>query len=155
MVLRYLILILKNLNSSFKLGAKKWEANIIRIQNAKTLFVMIDKGFIGNPKLSAKAKGALVYLLSLPPNWELKVKADMKHFTDGELSICNGLKRTDAARLCSYMSERIRDEQGTFGHQSLVNFLKPRRVRGVMNHLNPNSTSFCSKKLAMFMPGHH
>ena len=122
------------------------EANIIRIQKRENPFVMIDKAFIRNPKLSAKAKGLLVYLLSLPPTWQPKVRELTKHFTDGELSIRNGLKELMQQGYAHH--ERIRDEQGTFTTSRWLIFETPQGKLGSVfePYLNPNSTSNDQKR---------
>ena len=121
------------------------EANIIRIQKRENPFVMIDKAFIRNPKLSAKAKGLLVYLLSLPPNWELKVKELLEHFTDGESSIRNGLKELMQQGYAYY--EQPRDDKGNFAAGRWIIFETPQGNWQPHTEplLNPDSVSHIHK----------
>jgi hypothetical protein len=67
---------------------------IFRVVKNKN-FVVLDKGFLANENLSAKAKGILAYLLSLPDNWNLSISELTKHFKDGEKSIRSGVNYHD------------------------------------------------------------
>ena len=42
---------------------------VIRVQKRPSSFVMMDKSFLEDTRLSYKAKGILAYLLSKPDNW--------------------------------------------------------------------------------------
>lgn len=66
-------------------------SNIIRIEK-KENFVVLDKGFLNNKKLSWKAKGILAYMLSKPNDWVFYIDELIKHATDGERSFRAGLK---------------------------------------------------------------
>jgi len=78
----------------------EYKANeIIRIQKKESNFVILDKTFINDPRLSFKAKGILTYLLSKPDNWTIRIKDLMNHSQDGEHSIYSGLNELKA---CGY-----------------------------------------------------
>ena len=73
-------------------------------------FTVIPNEIFRDYELSAKAKGILTTLLSLPPNWEFSEKGLQKLFTDGLSSIKSGIKELEAA---GYVArERIRNEKG-------------------------------------------
>jgi hypothetical protein len=59
--------------------------------NKENPYVKLDKGFLQSPDLSAKAKGLLAYLLSLPSDWRICLSHLVKVFSDGEASIRSGL----------------------------------------------------------------
>lgn len=81
-------------------------------------FVMMDKGFLQNPKLSAKAKGVLAYILSLPDDWVIYQKELLRHFKDGRVSIETAL---DELEMHGYLAkERTRDEKGRLGHYDIT-----------------------------------
>jgi hypothetical protein len=84
---------------------------IFRIVKNKN-FVVLDKGFLLNENLSAKAKGILAYLLSLPDDWKLSIVELTKHFKDGEKSIRSGIKELIDAGYITY--ENPRDESGRY-----------------------------------------
>lgn len=81
-------------------------------------FVMMDKGFLQNPELSAKAKGVLAYILSLPDDWVIYQKELLRHFKDGRVSIETAL---DELETHGYLTkERTRDEKGRLGHYDIT-----------------------------------
>ena len=82
---------MENTNSTTQKEDKR--ANeIIRIQKKQHNFVMLDKGFLEDERLSFKAKGILGYLLSKPDNWKVIIKDLVNHSADGAKSIYSGLR---------------------------------------------------------------
>lgn len=79
-----------NIGSTQKEEKRKNE--IIRIQKKQHNFVMLDKGFLEDNRLSYKAKGILSYLLSKPDNWKVIIKDLIAHSSDGEKAIYSGLR---------------------------------------------------------------
>jgi len=71
---------------------EKRQNEIIRIQKKPNNFVMLDKGFLEDVRLSFKAKGILAYLLSKPDNWKVIVKDLINHSQDGKKAIYSGLR---------------------------------------------------------------
>jgi len=68
------------------------DKTIIRVCKSKdNPYVMINKALLQSPDLSAKEKGILAYLLSLPDDWIVHVGELVKHFTDGRDSIYSGI----------------------------------------------------------------
>ena len=55
---------------------------IIKIHKRENPYVQIDKSILNNEKLSWRAKGLLVYLLSLPNDWKVYLDEVTKHSTD-------------------------------------------------------------------------
>jgi hypothetical protein len=65
---------------------------IIRVQKDKSNpYVMMNKGFLNDERLSFKAKGILAYLLSKPDNWQVRVSDLVKHSPEGRTAIYSGL----------------------------------------------------------------
>lgn len=73
-------------------------------------YVMLNKEFLLDPKLSAKAKGILAYLLSLPDDWQIFVKELVAHFKDGKDSINAGINELIKEGYITRV--RTRDEKG-------------------------------------------
>lgn len=84
---------------------------VIRVQKRPNNFVMMDKSFLEDTRLSYKAKGILAYLLSKPDNWKVIVGNLVNYSTDGKASVYAGLKEL---KECGYYEKiPIRNEQGT------------------------------------------
>lgn len=66
---------------------------IIRIAKDKNNpYVIINKKFLQDPRLSWKAKGILAYLLSLPDDWKIFEEELAKHAYDGIKALKTGIK---------------------------------------------------------------
>ena len=79
-------------------------------KNKQNPYVMVNKGFVSNPSLTAKAKGVLLYLLSLPDDWKIYEDEVVKHFKDGKCSIRSAIKELLAT---GYLSRvRLQKENG-------------------------------------------
>lgn len=84
---------------------------VIRVQKRASNFVMMDKSFLEDTRLSYKAKGILAYLLSKPDNWKVIVGNLVNFSTDGKASVYAGLKEL---KECGYYEKiPVRNEQGT------------------------------------------
>jgi hypothetical protein len=79
----------------------------IRIQKKRHNFVLMDKGFLNDNRLSFKAKGILAYLLSKPDNWHMTVPDLINHAQDKKSAIYAGLKELKAAGYFSKKPVRI------------------------------------------------
>lgn len=94
--------------------------NRIRKENN---FLLVDTGYVRNPNLSAKAKGVLTYILSLPDDWILYKSELPRHFTDGKDSIRAALKELEAK---GYLTqEEKRDEKGRILHHNITVYEVP------------------------------
>lgn len=60
-------------------------------------YVILNKSFLEDAKLSAKAKGILAYLLSRPDNWETRTEQLIAVMRDGRDSILSGLTELEKA----------------------------------------------------------
>ncbi len=81
-------------------------------KNKENPYVMLDKRFLKDKNLSAKAKGILAYLLCLPDDWKIYVTELTQHFSDGVKAINAGIKELIAA---GYIRRtKIRSETGHF-----------------------------------------
>jgi hypothetical protein len=100
---------MKKTNINVKTGDRQDE--IIRIQKKRNNFVMLDKTFIEDSRLSWKSKGILMYLLSKPDQWKVIVRDIVNHSTDGERAVYSGLK--ELKKYGYYSKEPVRNEHGT------------------------------------------
>ena len=73
-------------------------------------YTVTDNAMILDERLSAKAKGIFIYLLSLHPDWDLYVIELVAHFTDGIDGIRSGLKELQALGYVDW--KMIRDSEG-------------------------------------------
>ncbi len=69
-------------------------------------YVIINKGLANDSNLSAKAKGIMFYLLSLPDNWQVYEVEITKHFRDGLKSIRTGVQELITARYIYRLQRR-------------------------------------------------
>lgn len=84
---------------------------VIRVRKRPSNFVMMDKTFLEDERLSYKAKGILAYLLSKPDDWKVIVGNLVNSSKDGKASVYAGLKEL---KECGYYEKvPIRNEQGT------------------------------------------
>jgi len=85
-----------------------------------TNYVQINNEMLKDPKLSAKAKGLLCYILSLPDDWVIRKVELSKHFTDGKDSINSGFNELIKTGYV-ISAGRIRSEKGQlFDYEYLV-----------------------------------
>lgn len=83
---------------------------VIRVRKRPNNFVMLDKTFLEDERLSFKAKGILAYLLSKPDNWKVIVGNLVKFSKDGKSAVYAGLKEL---KECGYyVKTPIRSEDG-------------------------------------------
>ena len=77
-------------------------------------YTTIDNRVIQSEELSWKAKGILVYLLSLPHDWDLHLSEVARHATDGKHSLKSGVKELRENGFVEY--KKIKDDEGKFKH---------------------------------------
>lgn len=93
------------------MGEDKRLNEIIRVQKRHSNFVLLDKSFLEDTRLSYKAKGILAYLLSKPDNWKVIVGNLVNYSADGKASVYAGLKEL---RECGYYEKvPIRNDKDT------------------------------------------
>jgi len=84
---------------------------MFRVQKDKSNpYVMLNKEFLNDERLSWKAKGVLAYLLSLPDDWQIYEDEIYKHSKDGKDSLRSSIKELIEK---GYIDRaRTRDEKG-------------------------------------------
>lgn len=84
---------------------------IIRVKKHTKNFVILNKVFLEDKRLSFKSKGILTYLLSKPDDWTVRVNELISASTDGESSVRSALKELET---CGYYRKyRVRTEDGS------------------------------------------
>ncbi len=90
---------------------------IFRIRkNSDNPYVMVNKGFVYDSSLSAKAKGILLYLLSRPDDWQVYETELLSHFSDGRDSIRSGIQELIQSNYVH--RQRFRDPTGKLRHMT-------------------------------------
>ena len=65
---------------------------IIRVKKGEDPYVRIDKVPINDTRLSWKARGLLLYLLSKPDDWKVRIEHLITQAPDGERAVRSGIK---------------------------------------------------------------
>lgn len=86
---------------------------ILRIEKHEK-YVVLDKGFLNDPKISFKAKGVLAYMLSKPDGWNFVETDIARHGKDQSLSVKTAIKELTAAGYITRGS-RKRNAKGQLG----------------------------------------
>lgn len=98
---------------------------MIRVDK-KTNFVVLNKDALQDVNLSWKAKGLLVYLLSLPDNWQIYIEELSAHAKDGVDSTASAIK--ELMKNGYITRERIRNEKGQLKNYIYTVHEVPERV---------------------------
>lgn len=86
---------------------------IHRVKNPDK-FTMVNTDILKDRRLSLKAKGLLIHLLSYPDNWEFHRKNLYNIATDGRHSVINALEEL---KKCGYLViAQDRDEKGKINY---------------------------------------
>lgn len=75
-------------------------------------FTAVNNDFIRDPKLSWKAKGIIIYIMSLPDDWQLNLNELIKHAKDGRDATYNGIKELIDNGYCKRIEKH--DMRGLF-----------------------------------------
>ena len=103
-------------------------------------FTVIANSVFKDRKLSAKAKGILVEMLSLPENWDYTLKGLTTLFSDGIDSIRQGIKELEENGYI--VRERKRDARGRLGGMEYVIYETPEKaVENSVENTTPESTA--------------
>lgn len=99
-------------------------------------FVTVNKMFIFDERLSAKAKGILLYFLSRPDDWQIYTSKVVKHMNDGQKSINNGIKELME---CKYVHRiQKRKDSGVFSGYEYHVYERPTEMPLSENGLSEN-----------------
>lgn len=110
--------------------------SVFRVSKERDYTVLSNKIF-RDRTLSAKAKGILVEMLSLPEEWDYTLKGLTVLFSDGLDSIRKGIQELEEHGYV--VRQRRRDEKGRLGGIEYVIYETPREVESVENTVeNPD-----------------
>ena len=103
-------------------------------------FTVIANSVFKDRRLSAKAKGILVEMLSLPENWDYTLKGLTTLFSDGIDSIRQGIKELEENGYI--LRERKRDARGRLGGMEYVIYETPEKaVENIVENSTPEQSS--------------
>ena len=103
-------------------------------------FTVIANSVFKDRRLSAKAKGILVEMLSLPENWDYTLKGLTTLFSDGIDSIRQGIKELEENGYI--VRERKRDARGRLGGMEYVIYETPEKaVENIVENSVPEQSS--------------
>ena len=98
---------------------------VFRVDKSRD-FTVVANCIFKDRNLSAKAKGILVEMLSLPENWDFTLKGLTTLFTDGIDSIRQGINELEARGYI--VRERKRDARGRLGGMEYVIYETPHKA---------------------------
>ena len=81
-----------------------------KIYKVENNFTQVCNTWLKDPNLSAKAKGILCFMQSVPDDWEYSINGLATQFNDGVESIRSGVKELVDAGYITW--QRHRDENG-------------------------------------------
>lgn len=102
-------------------------------------FVTVHKAFVFDNKLSAKAKGILLYFLSRPDNWQIYTSEVVKHMDDGQKSINSGIQELIKSKYVHRIQKRT--DNGVFNGYEYLVYEKPTEMPFSENGLSANGFS--------------
>lgn len=113
------------------------------IKDRENPYVMINKQFLNDNRLSWKAKGLLTYLLSMPDDWQIYEAELVKHSKDGLTSLKSGIK--ELIELGYIVREQLRNEKGQFKGYEYCVYESPAEIgfsnNGDSNNGEPHTTN--------------
>jgi len=97
---------------------------VVRISKRENPYVMLDKYFLSDTRLTWKAKGMLAYLLSKPDDWKIILDDLIKRSSDGRDSVKAGLRELEKTGYL--VREQHRKNNGKFGDIEYLIFERPK-----------------------------
>lgn len=91
----------------FVMSLKDRNITTIHREHLTENFVILDKTYVDDIELSAKAKGVMTRLFSLPPNWKIIVEVLVEHFTDGYDSLKSAFMELRRNGYLEYIEFRV------------------------------------------------
>ena len=120
-------------------GERSEKIPVFRVSKNRD-FTVIANGVFKDRRLSAKAKGILVEMLSLPENWDYTLKGLTTLFSDGIDSIRQGIKELEENGYI--VRERKRDARGRLGGMEYVIYETPEKaVENIVENSSPEQSA--------------
>lgn len=124
-----------------------------RINKKRQNFVILDKAFLQDVRLSWKSKGLLAYLLSLPDDWRISARELVRHASDGKDTLYNALRELGSFGYILRESVRV---SGRFQGVNYVVFERPQKSEGdgqqQLDRFNKRDLDFCVAKDSASQP---
>ena len=117
---------------------------IFRVQK-KDNYVVLDKGFLNDNRLSWRAKGLLAYMLSLPNDWLFSISDLAIRSKCGRDTTANIIKELTNAGYIH--KEQGRTNRGKFGKMDLLVFETPQSAPFTENQVTENPSLLINKSL--------
>ena len=115
---------------------------IVKSDKQEGNFTLVPNDLIYDNRLSWKAKGLLLYLLSKPPNWKPHPGDLLKQSTDGTDSIKSGMKEL---RKYGYAEIILKRQQGKFTSREYVIYESPLLNKNFKQENPPEGNSSTSE----------
>lgn len=110
------------------MSSKHNNQRIFRVKKEPGEWFMLHKRIINDARLSWKAKGILIYLLSKPDDWVCRMADIEQHATDGRDACASGIRELEQV---GYIRRaQTRTETGEFGPPEWVVYEWPPTVNG-------------------------
>ena len=120
-------------------GERSEKIPVFRVSKNRD-FTVIANSVFKDRRLSAKAKGILVEMLSLPENWDYTLKGLTTLFSDGIDSIRQGIKELEENGYI--VRERKRDARGRLGGMEYVIYETPEKaVENIVENSSPEQSA--------------
>ena len=120
-------------------GERSEKMPVFRVSKNRD-FTVIANSVFKDRRLSAKAKGILVEMLSLPENWDYTLKGLTTLFSDGIDSIRQGIKELEENGYI--VRERKRDARGRLGGMEYVIYETPEKaVENTVENSSPEQSA--------------
>ena len=98
-------------------------------------YVMANKAFIYDKRLSFKAKGIMIYLMSRPDDWQVYESEIVKHSLDGRRSVSAGIKELIEA---GYIHRKqLRDNKNQFSRYEYIVHEIPPTIPPGLQEIDP------------------
>ena len=111
--------------------------SIIRVVKDKNNpYLIMNKTCINDPRLSLKAKGLLVYLLSKPDNWYVNTKDISRHSSNGIKSVWSAIN--ELVHFGYMYKHQFRSDNGRYGNYNYIVFEDPSKSSPVKYAPLPN-----------------
>ena len=111
---------------------------VFRVDKSRD-YTVLSNHIFKDRTLSAKAKGLLAEMLSLPESWDYTLKGLTYLFSDGLDSVRQGIKELEEHGYV--VRERKRDEKGRLGEMEYVIYETPRKA---VSSENTDDTPVCA-----------
>jgi hypothetical protein len=100
------------------------DKTVVRVQKDKNNpYVMLNKGFLNDDRMSWRAKGLLAYLLSKPDDWQIMIVDLVKKSKEGRDAVYNALKELEELFYLTRNQER--DIKGKMGKMVYTVYEQP------------------------------